>query len=66
MTASATTTPAWRAILAAHRRHDGVLTMGLFHAPVPTAAGIVQMEADGRIVSGAMVLLIFAGLGFLI
>jgi mannose-1-phosphate guanylyltransferase len=33
-----------------HARHDGVMTMGLFHAPVPTAVGIVEMEKDGRIV----------------
>ncbi|RPJ82066.1 MAG: nucleotidyltransferase family protein, partial [Acidobacteria bacterium] len=38
-------------MLATHRRHDGVMTMGLFHAPVPSAAGIVQMDAEGRIVS---------------
>jgi mannose-1-phosphate guanylyltransferase len=34
-----------------HGTHDGPLTMGLFHAPVPTAAGIVQMDAAGRIVA---------------
>lgn len=32
-----------------HRRHDGVLTMGLFHAPVPSAVGIVDLAEDGRI-----------------
>jgi len=38
-------------MLATHRRHRGPLTVGLFHAPVPSAAGIVEMDADGRIVS---------------
>ena len=34
----------------AHRGHDGVATLGLFHAPVPTAVGIVDLAPDGRIV----------------
>ncbi|MEZ5317443.1 MAG: nucleotidyltransferase family protein [Vicinamibacterales bacterium] len=34
----------------AHRRHDGIATLGLFHAPDPTAAGIVEIAADGRVV----------------
>jgi mannose-1-phosphate guanylyltransferase len=34
---------------AAHARHDGAMTMGLFHAPNPKAAGIVEMDAEGRI-----------------
>jgi mannose-1-phosphate guanylyltransferase len=34
----------------AHRRHDGVATLGLFRAPVPTAVGIVDLTPDGRIV----------------
>lgn len=38
-------------MLATHRRHREPLTIGLFHAPVPTAAGIVEMDQDGRIVS---------------
>ena len=38
-------------MLATHRRHTGPLTMGLFHAPVPSAAGIVQMDGTGRIVA---------------
>jgi mannose-1-phosphate guanylyltransferase len=32
-----------------HRAHDGVLTMGLFHAPDPHAVGIVDLAPDGRI-----------------
>lgn len=32
-----------------HRRHDGLLTMGLFEAPDPTQAGIVVTDGDGRI-----------------
>jgi mannose-1-phosphate guanylyltransferase len=38
-------------ILTTHRRHREPLTVGLFHAPVPTAAGIVEMDNEGRIVS---------------
>ena len=38
-------------MLETHRRHDGVLTLGLFRAPDPKAAGIVDMEPDGRIVA---------------
>ncbi len=38
-------------MLATHRRHREPLTIGLFHAPVPTAAGIVEIDGDGRIVS---------------
>jgi len=34
---------------ATHRAHDGVLTMGLFHAPNPRAAGIVQLDAQGMV-----------------
>jgi mannose-1-phosphate guanylyltransferase len=37
------------AMASAHQQHDGVLTMGLFHAPVPTAVGIVDLAEDGRI-----------------
>lgn len=32
-----------------HSGHDGVLTMGLFHAPDPRAAGIVTLGERGRI-----------------
>ena len=44
------TTLALEPMLAAHRRHDGVMTMGLFHAANPRASGIVEVEPDGRIV----------------
>jgi mannose-1-phosphate guanylyltransferase len=37
-------------VLATHERHTGVMTMCLFRAPDPRAAGIVEMEPDGRIV----------------
>lgn len=36
---------------ATHRTHDMVLTMGLFHAPNPRAAGIVQLDGRGRVVA---------------
>jgi len=39
-----------RPMLEAHARHRGLLTLGLFRAPDPRAAGIVDVEADGRIV----------------
>ena len=39
------------AMLDTHRRHDELLTMALFYAPEPSAAGIVETLADGRIVS---------------
>lgn len=32
-----------------HTAHDGVATIGLFHAPNPRAAGIVTLASDGRI-----------------
>jgi len=38
------------ALAAAHARHAGVLTMGLFRAPDPRAAGIVQLDSEDRIV----------------
>ena len=38
-------------MLATHEGHTGVITMCLFHAPDPRAAGIVEMEPDGRIVA---------------
>jgi mannose-1-phosphate guanylyltransferase len=40
-----------RSMLATHRRHRELLTMGLFRAPDPSAAGIVEMDREGRIVS---------------
>lgn len=33
-----------------HQAHDGLATIGLFRAPVPSAAGIVELDAAGRIV----------------
>jgi mannose-1-phosphate guanylyltransferase len=38
------------AMRAAHRTHDGLATLGLFRAPVPSAVGIVDLDATGRIV----------------
>ena len=40
-----------RDMAATHRGHDSLMTIGLFHAPVPQAAGIVQMDDGGRIVA---------------
>ena len=39
------------AMLAAHQANRGVLTMALFRAPDPSAAGIVELSPDGCIVS---------------
>jgi mannose-1-phosphate guanylyltransferase len=36
-------------MLNAHRNHDGLVTLGLFRAPDPRAVGIVDLDADGRI-----------------
>jgi mannose-1-phosphate guanylyltransferase len=38
-------------MLSFHRAHDGLLTMGLFRAPVPQAAGIVEIDGAGRVVA---------------
>jgi mannose-1-phosphate guanylyltransferase len=38
-------------LLAFHHTHDGVLTMGVFRHPYPSAAGIVEMDAVGKITS---------------
>lgn len=37
--------PMWRH----HASHEGLATIGLFHAPNPRAAGIVTLAEDGRI-----------------
>lgn len=34
-----------------HDSHADPLTVGLFHTPSPSSAGIVELDADGRIVS---------------
>ena len=34
-----------------HDSHDGLLTVGLFHTPSPSSSGIVELDADGKIVS---------------
>jgi histidinol-phosphate phosphatase family protein len=40
-----------RPLVAYHRRHDDPLTMVLFRAPDPRACGIVELDAQHRIVS---------------
>lgn len=37
-------------LLAAHQRHRGPMTIGLFRAPMPSASGIVELAADGTVV----------------
>jgi mannose-1-phosphate guanylyltransferase len=39
------------AMLAFHRAHDGLMTMGLFRTPAPSSAGIVDLDASARIVA---------------
>ena len=39
-----------RTLAAFHAEHSGIGTLGLFHAPDPTAAGIVGVAEGGRIV----------------
>jgi mannose-1-phosphate guanylyltransferase len=41
----------WEPLKSFHRRHTGVLTMALFHAPKPENCGIVSVDASGRITS---------------
>jgi mannose-1-phosphate guanylyltransferase len=36
-------------LLAFHRAHGGVFSMGLFHTPMPTSSGIVELSPEGRI-----------------
>jgi mannose-1-phosphate guanylyltransferase len=38
------------ALLAFHRRKRSMLTLGLFHTPVPKESGIAALDPDGRIV----------------
>ena len=40
-------------MLETHRAHDGLMTIGLFHAPDPRAAGIVDVDGEGRILGFA-------------
>jgi mannose-1-phosphate guanylyltransferase len=40
-------------MLAVHRSHDSLMTMGLFRTPSPRSAGIVELDASGRIVAFA-------------
>lgn len=39
------------ALLAYHRSHDDPMTMMLFRAPVPSACGIAELDAEGRVVA---------------
>jgi mannose-1-phosphate guanylyltransferase len=39
-----------RTLIESHRSGDTVATLTLFHAPDPTACGIVELDADGRVV----------------
>jgi mannose-1-phosphate guanylyltransferase len=39
------------ALLRFHRSHQGMATMGVFHAPVPEQCGIVEIDATGMVTS---------------
>ena len=38
-----------QALVRFHRRHDGLVTMGLFHTAVPRQCGIVELDRAGKI-----------------
>ncbi len=42
-----------RTLIEFHRRGDGAATLTLFHAPCPSACGIVELDAAGRVVGFA-------------
>jgi mannose-1-phosphate guanylyltransferase len=39
------------ALAAFHFRHDGILTLGLFHSPQPRQCGIVTLDSEQRVVT---------------
>lgn len=41
----------FKSLLRFHRAHDGLVTMGLFHTPVPEQCGIVELDCRGLITS---------------
>jgi mannose-1-phosphate guanylyltransferase len=39
-----------RSLIDEHRAHRPIATLGVFHAPQPSAVGIVETDADGRVI----------------
>jgi mannose-1-phosphate guanylyltransferase len=39
-----------RLLAAAHRDHDSIATLAVFHSPEPSAGGVVELDADGMII----------------
>jgi mannose-1-phosphate guanylyltransferase len=37
-------------LIGAHRQNEAIATLAVFHSPNPSAGGVVELEADGRIV----------------
>jgi mannose-1-phosphate guanylyltransferase len=38
-----------RSLIDAHREHDPIATLTVFHSPRPSAGGVVELDADGRV-----------------
>ena len=39
-----------RSLVEAHREHDAIATLTVFHSPNPSAGGVVEIDAGGRVV----------------
>jgi mannose-1-phosphate guanylyltransferase len=39
------------ALIDAHRRHRAIATLAVFHSPQPSAGGVVELDASGRVVA---------------
>ena len=39
-----------RSLIDAHREHDAVATLAVFHSERPSAGGVVELDADGRVI----------------
>lgn len=40
-----------RSLIDAHRAHDGLATLAVFHSPQPSAGGVVELDGTGTIVA---------------
>jgi mannose-1-phosphate guanylyltransferase len=39
-----------RSLIDAHRQHDAIATLTLFHSPQPSAGGVVEIDASGQVI----------------
>jgi mannose-1-phosphate guanylyltransferase len=39
-----------RSLVDAHRKHNGIATLTVFHSPHPSAGGVVELDATGRVI----------------